>query len=189
MVERVRLTRKTRPGARILSKPEPGLPTPKRWKRLNSVASSGLVCEPTSFLALGVVEYPPGGTGGVVPPGQSGRRGQCADTAPTSPRPLPHPPLPSSLPSTDPCDYKLLLVVFLNSTHLGCFLIQHDLIRLRCVFLHFVIIFIGFQLDFTYVHMSIFFVGSNAYLTPLLCLTQPHDNSRTTHHQLHELAL
>ena len=34
LVKRVRLTRKTRPGALFSHVPDPGRPTPRRWKRL-----------------------------------------------------------------------------------------------------------------------------------------------------------
>ena len=40
-VKRVRLTRKTRPGASIFVIPDPGHSTPKRWKRLRSPSSDG----------------------------------------------------------------------------------------------------------------------------------------------------
>ena len=40
-VERVRLTRKTRPVAQVSHDPDPGHPTPRRWKRLRSPSSVG----------------------------------------------------------------------------------------------------------------------------------------------------
>ena len=39
--ERVRLTRKTPPGVSSHSIPDPGHPTPRRWKRLRSLSSEG----------------------------------------------------------------------------------------------------------------------------------------------------
>ena len=54
----VRLTRKTRPGASSHSIPDPGHPTPRRWKRLRSPSSEGVggdVGEPRNlFPQLGV---------------------------------------------------------------------------------------------------------------------------------------
>ena len=38
---RVRLTRKTRPVARVSHDPDPGRPTPRRWKRLRPSSSDG----------------------------------------------------------------------------------------------------------------------------------------------------
>ena len=43
--KRVRLTRKTRPGASSHSIPDPGHPTPRRWKRLRPDSSEGEVGE------------------------------------------------------------------------------------------------------------------------------------------------
>ena len=40
-VKRVRLTRKTRPVARVSHDPDPGHPTLRRWKRLRSPSSEG----------------------------------------------------------------------------------------------------------------------------------------------------
>ena len=42
VVKRVRLTRKTRPVARVSYDPDPGHPTPRRWKRLRSPSSVGV---------------------------------------------------------------------------------------------------------------------------------------------------
>ena len=39
--KRVRLTKKTRPGVFSLSNPDPGHPTPRRWKRLRPLSSKG----------------------------------------------------------------------------------------------------------------------------------------------------
>ena len=56
--KRVRLTRKTRPGATSHIIPDPGHPTPWRWKRLRSPSSEGVeseVGEPRNlFPRLGV---------------------------------------------------------------------------------------------------------------------------------------
>ena len=43
--KRVRLTRKTRPGASSHDIPDPGHPTPRRWKRLRPLSSDGEGCE------------------------------------------------------------------------------------------------------------------------------------------------
>ena len=42
VVKRVRLTRKTRPGASSHVIPDPGHPTPRRWKRLRTPSSEGV---------------------------------------------------------------------------------------------------------------------------------------------------
>ena len=42
---RVRLTRKTRPGVISHCNPDPGHPTPRRWKRLRSPSSEGVGSE------------------------------------------------------------------------------------------------------------------------------------------------
>ena len=56
--KRVRLTRKTRPGATSHIIPDPGHSTPRRWKRLRPPSSEGVgseVGEPRNlFLRLGV---------------------------------------------------------------------------------------------------------------------------------------
>ena len=43
--KRVRLTRKTRPGASSHVNPDPGHPTPRRWKRLRPPTSEGVGSE------------------------------------------------------------------------------------------------------------------------------------------------
>ena len=59
-VRRVRLTKKTRPGAtsNVIPDPDPGHPTPRRWKRLRTPSSVGVgseVGEPRNlFPRLGV---------------------------------------------------------------------------------------------------------------------------------------
>ena len=65
VVKRVRLTRKTRPRLPVHSRPDPGLPTPKQWKKLHLLPNpqeSGVksACLPTFFLALGLVEIAAG---------------------------------------------------------------------------------------------------------------------------------
>ena len=45
MGKRVRLTRKTRPGVISHYNPDPGHPTPRRWKRLRPPSSEGEVGE------------------------------------------------------------------------------------------------------------------------------------------------
>ena len=56
--KRVRLTKKTRPGAALHIIPDPGHPTPRRWKRLRPPSSEGVggeVGEPRNlFPRLGV---------------------------------------------------------------------------------------------------------------------------------------
>ena len=57
-VKRVRLTRKTRPGALFSHVPDPGHPTPRRWKRLRPLPPKERevrwACFAIFFLALGV---------------------------------------------------------------------------------------------------------------------------------------
>ena len=94
--KRVRLTRKTRPGVSVHSIPDPGHPTPRRWKRLRpplppkewEVRWASLAI---FFLALGLGEFCTvyawnllsEGTGvGLFPAGQSSQRGQCTGTDP-----------------------------------------------------------------------------------------------------------
>ena len=85
--KRVRLTKKTRPGASSCSNPDPGHPTPRRWKRLRPLppkewrvwwASLAIF-----FLALGLGEICTGDAWNLpsegnkhrrVPAGQSSRR-------------------------------------------------------------------------------------------------------------------
>ena len=43
--KRVRLTRKTRPSVCSISIPDPGHPTPRRWKRLRLPSSAGVESE------------------------------------------------------------------------------------------------------------------------------------------------
>ena len=93
--KRVRLTKKTRPGAasHVIPDPDPGHPTPRRWKRLRLPSSEGVRWAYLAifFLALGLDEFCFGdtwnllseGTGlGLFPAGQSSRRGQCTGTDP-----------------------------------------------------------------------------------------------------------
>ena len=58
--KRVRLTKKTRPGASSHVIPDPGHPTPRRWKRLRSPSSEGVGVRSASlaifFLDLGLGE-------------------------------------------------------------------------------------------------------------------------------------
>ena len=65
--KRVRLTRKTRPGVSSHSNPDPGHPTPRRWKRLRSPSSEREGVRWASlaifFLALGLGDvFAPGKT-------------------------------------------------------------------------------------------------------------------------------
>ena len=59
--KRVQLTRKARPGSPVHPRPDPGLPTPKRWKGLHLLVSFGAgerwARLATFFLALGLVEF------------------------------------------------------------------------------------------------------------------------------------
>ena len=94
--KRVRLTRKTRPGALSFLYPDPGHPTPRRWKRLRPPllrrrGGTRWASLATFFLALGlddvctgdVWNLPSEGTGvGSFPAGQSSRRNQCTGTGP-----------------------------------------------------------------------------------------------------------
>ena len=95
VVERVRLTRKTRPGASSHVIPDPGHPVPRRWKRLRSSSSEGEGVRWADlaifFLTLGLGEVctgnawdlPSEGTGvGFFPAGHSSRRDQCTGTGP-----------------------------------------------------------------------------------------------------------
>ena len=95
MGKRVRLTRKTRPGASSDIIPDPGHPTPRRWKRLrppSSAGEGGGGCASQSFSSpWGWVNFctgeawnlPSEGTGlGGFPAGQSSRRDQCNGTGP-----------------------------------------------------------------------------------------------------------
>ena len=73
--ERVRFTKKTRPGVSSHSNPDPGHPTPRRWKRLRPPSSGEEVrwaCLAIFFLALGLGEVFALGT-----PGTSLRREQA----------------------------------------------------------------------------------------------------------------
>ena len=59
-VKRVRQTRKTRPGAQVSHVPDPGHPTPRRWKRLRTLPPKKKVkwaCLAIFFLALGLGEF------------------------------------------------------------------------------------------------------------------------------------
>ena len=60
--KRVRLTKKTRPGISSHDNPDPGHPTPRRWKRLRPPSSEGeggvtWACLAIFFLALGLGEF------------------------------------------------------------------------------------------------------------------------------------
>ena len=95
VVKRVRLTRKTRHCDSSHVIPDPGHPTPRRWKRLRPLPPKEWGVRwaylAIFFLALGLGEVctgeewnlPSEGTGvGVFPAGQSSRRGWCAGTSP-----------------------------------------------------------------------------------------------------------
>ena len=95
VAKRVQLTRKTRPGETSMVIPDPGNPTPKRWKRLCPPSSGkwGVrwACLAIFFLDLGLGEVctgqawnlPSEGIGvGFFPAGQSSRRGSCSGTDP-----------------------------------------------------------------------------------------------------------
>ena len=94
-VKRVRLARKTCPRISVHDRPDPGLPTPKRWKRLAPPDSSGAGREvgvPRHLFSTpwGWLRSPLGTPGTCsrrqqaqgVPAGQSSRRDQCAGTGP-----------------------------------------------------------------------------------------------------------
>ena len=77
--KRVRLTRKTRPGASSHVIPDPGHLTPRRWKRLRSPSSEGVgseVGEPRNFLSStwGWVRFAPGDAWNVPSEGTGGGR-------------------------------------------------------------------------------------------------------------------
>ena len=83
--KRVRLIRKTRPGALSLVSLDPGHSTPRRWKRMRSPSSEGVGSE------VGVLDEvcswrslePAFGRNRVgVPAGQSSQRGWCTGTGP-----------------------------------------------------------------------------------------------------------
>ena len=91
----VRLTKTTRPGVFSHSNPDPGHPTPRKWRRLRTPSSVEVrvrwACLAIFFLALGLGEVCAGdawnllsegtGTGG-FPAGQSSRGDQCTGTGP-----------------------------------------------------------------------------------------------------------
>ena len=93
-VKGVRLTRKTLPGVSSHDIPDPGYPTPRRWKRLRPPSSVGegvrWACLAIFFLDLGLGEVFVGTFGNCFrreqawgfPAGQSSRRGQCTGTDP-----------------------------------------------------------------------------------------------------------
>ena len=93
--KRVRLTRKTRPGVISHYNPDPGHPTPRRWKRLRPLPPKerGVrwACLAIFFLAMGLGEFLHQGRlehafGGNrrrgFPAGQSSRRDLCTGTGP-----------------------------------------------------------------------------------------------------------
>ena len=71
VTERVGLTRKTCPGTPVHFRPDPALPTPKRWKRLHPPDASGAgerwACLATFFLALGLVDHAGGYAWNLLP--------------------------------------------------------------------------------------------------------------------------
>ena len=86
--KRVRLTRKTRPGVISHYNPDPGHPTPRRWKRLRAPSSEGDGVRWADlaiffFCTWGRLEPAFGGNRrGGVPAGQSSRRDQCTGAGP-----------------------------------------------------------------------------------------------------------
>ena len=82
MDKRVRLTRKTRPSASSHVIPDPGHPTPRRWKIFRPPSSEGegveVGCLAIFFLALAAF----GENRRRVPAGQASRRGWCTGTSP-----------------------------------------------------------------------------------------------------------